>query len=408
MGPFKWNSFFAVFYQDMDEDHKVLFSCLADVEANPSDEGILESCRKSYADHFKAETDQLALSTTYPKEELYQHINKHNILLHSMSGLTIPVPQKWIDFAKNWLTQHIPNTDFRYKNKMPHHVADPYVWDESFQVFHKRLDDEHVVLFDIMQQMKDNPDDVDILNNNRDIFRDHFDYEEKQFMAFGEPCHADAHKKKHDVFFKTLTWVTNPVSKEYIDFAKNWLAQHIKNPDFKYKYKLATQHKTPEPYIWNNEFEVFYKRLDDERKGLFKIMFAVENNPEDQTKVDELQKLMREHFYYEEEQFCDSLDLPWDYCKEHKKKHVLFSERFAKMHAPVSNVEIKWAQDWLAQHIKNTDFGYRGHLKHPVPEPYIWDESFATDYTRLDDEHDKLFAQILAVSQHPESRDNLP
>merc|ERR1719447_199091 len=49
--PFKWNSFFAVFYQDMDEDHKVLFSCLADVEANPSDEGILESCRKSYADH---------------------------------------------------------------------------------------------------------------------------------------------------------------------------------------------------------------------------------------------------------------------------------------------------------------------------------------------------------------------
>ena len=108
-------------------------------------------------------------------------------------------------------------------------------------------------------------------------------------------------------------------------------------------------------------------------------MFAVENNPEDQTKVDELQKMMREHFYYEEEQFCDSLDLPWDYCKEHKKKHVLFSERFAKMHAPVSNVEIKWAQDWLAQHIKNTDFGYRGHLKHPVPEPYIWDESFATD-----------------------------
>merc|ERR1712198_295186 len=102
--PFKWNSFFAVFYQDMDEDHKVLFSRLADVEANPSDEGILESCRKSYADHFKAETDQLALSTTYPKEELYQHINKHNILLHSMSGLTIPVPQKWIDFAKNWLT----------------------------------------------------------------------------------------------------------------------------------------------------------------------------------------------------------------------------------------------------------------------------------------------------------------
>merc|ERR1719222_777363 len=103
--PFKWNSFFAVFYQDMDEDHKVLFSCLADVEANPSDDGILASCLKSYQDHFKAETDLLAKSATYPKEELYQHINKHNILLTSMEGLTTPVPQKWIDFAKNWLTQ---------------------------------------------------------------------------------------------------------------------------------------------------------------------------------------------------------------------------------------------------------------------------------------------------------------
>merc|ERR1711971_803631 len=199
--PFKWNSFFAVFYQDMDEDHKVLFSCLADIEANPSDDGILASCLKSYQDHFK---------------------------------------------AKNWLTQHIPNTDFRYKNMMPFPVADPYVWDESFEVFRKRLDDEHVILFD---------------------------YEEKQFMECGEPCDADAHKLNHDIFFKTLTWVTNPVSTEYMDWAMNWLAQHIKNTDFKYRYKLKTQHKTPEPYVWNKEFEVHYPRLDQEHVNLFEIMY---------------------------------------------------------------------------------------------------------------------------------------
>ena len=74
----------------MDDDHKVLFSCLADVEANPSDEAILESCRKSYQDHFKAETDLLAKSSIYPREELYQHINKHNILFNSRSGSTLP------------------------------------------------------------------------------------------------------------------------------------------------------------------------------------------------------------------------------------------------------------------------------------------------------------------------------
>merc|ERR1712080_293976 len=59
------------------------------------------------------------------------------------------------------------------------------------------------------------------------------------------------------------------------------------------------------------------------------------------------------------------------------------------------------AQNWLVQHIKNTDFGYKGFLKHEVPEPYVWDESFKTDYTRLDSEHDVLFANILAVSQNP-------
>merc|ERR1712098_1011776 len=87
----------------------------------------------------------------------------------------------------------------------------------------------------------------------------------------------------------------------------------------KYRYKLATHHHTPEPYVWNNEFEVFYKRLDEEHIGLFESMLDVENNPNDQGKVDNLQTLMRDHFYYEEGEFCDSLDLPWDYCKSTRR-----------------------------------------------------------------------------------------
>ena len=57
-------------------------------------------------------------------------------------------------------------------------------------------------------------------------------------------------------------------------------------------------------------------------------MLQVENNPGDQGLKDTLNELLRDHFFYEEKQFCDSLDLPWDYCKEHKKKHVLFSGKF--------------------------------------------------------------------------------
>ena len=139
-------------------------------------------------------------------------------------------------------------------------------------------------------------------------------------------------------------------------------------------------------------------------------MLDVQNNPNKQALVDELHKLMRDHFYYEEKQFCDSLDLPWDYCKEHKKKHVLFSARFNKFAAPVAEEDIKaqikcllddknynyllqWAQDWLAQHIKNTDFGYKGHLKHEVPEPYVWDESFATNVSQ-----DNMYSHYTFIS----------
>ena len=41
----------------------------------------------------------------------------------------------------------------------------------------------------------------------------------------------------------------------YISYSR--LAQHIKNTDFLYKYKLPTQHKVPEPFNWDDEFAVF-------------------------------------------------------------------------------------------------------------------------------------------------------
>ena len=118
----------------MDDEHRPLFACVVELKKTPGDAALLASCLKSYEDHFAHEEKLFTASNTYSDADEYQHINKHNAFLATMRGLSIPASQSFLNFAKNWLTQHIKNTDFRYKNKMPHHVADPYVWDESFQV----------------------------------------------------------------------------------------------------------------------------------------------------------------------------------------------------------------------------------------------------------------------------------
>ena len=145
-----------------------------------------------------------------------------------------------------------------------------------------------------------------------------------------------------------------------------------------------------------------YKTLDDEHKILFDNLRAVEEDPLDEFLVGKMKNSMIIHFEHEEVEFCDAKDIDWDYCKDHKRKHTKFMATLDRIHAPAEVKDIKIAQDWLAQHIKNTDFAYRGKLKHVVPNPYVWDETFATDYKQIDDEHTVLFENILAVSQHPE------
>ena len=147
--------------------------------------------------------------------------------------------------------------------------------------------------------------------------------------------------------------------------------------------------------------------MDSEHKVLFDDLRAVEIDPMSKSKIQKLKTDMRNHFVYEEKQVCNSKDIDWDYCKDHKRKHTKFSERLAKIKAPADKSEVKWAQDWLAQHIRNTDFGYKGKLAHAVPEPYVWNESFATEYSQIDAEHNVLFQKTLAISQHPENAEKL-
>ena len=115
---------------------------------------------------------------------------------------------------------------------------------------------------------------------------------------------CEEHNKKHEVFYKRLYAMENPVPIKEVDWAKNWLVQHIKNTDFQYKFKLNTyHHEVPRPYVWQQYLEVYYQRLDDEHVILFDAIRDSVEHPQDQEKYDYLYKTMVDHFEYEQGEF---------------------------------------------------------------------------------------------------------
>merc|ERR1719245_2346995 len=117
-------------------------------------------------------------------------------------------------------------------------------------------------------------------------------------------------------FMDKLNAASVPLDCDYINYVEDWLFQHIKNTDFGYKGKML--HSVPEPYNWDESFMVFYKRLDDEHKGLFDCIRECGEDPSNQEKYDNCKSLLRRHFDYEESEFCKVATYD---CHGHYLKH---------------------------------------------------------------------------------------
>ena len=144
-------------------------------------------------------------------------------------------------------------------------------------------------------------------------------------------------------------------------------------------YKGHLKHEVPEPYVWDESFATDYSRLDEEHDVLFANILAVSQHPDDAAKLQDLKDNMDLHFQYEEQRFCA---IPNFACVAHKMKHYKFWVVLEDQQVPVGCEEINWAKNWLAQHIKNTDFRYKGKMPFEVADPYVWDESFQVNVSR--------------------------
>merc|ERR1712235_82124 len=229
--PYRWDESFTVKMPQMDDEHRGLFNGILLIERENTPEN-LKAANIKYHDHFDLE------------ESLFEQ---------TMSD----------DYTSDHKKKH---SDF-------------------FETFYARIDEEHKILFDSIRAVSHDPESTKDLSDLKYQMRAHFDYESGLFCNSETYHDCEKHKKKHDTFYSRLYDMKNPVPKEDIEWAKNWLAQRIKNTDFQYKFKLNTYlHKVPSPYVWEEWLQVYYKDLDDEHVDLFKAIRDSVEHPADQQK----------------------------------------------------------------------------------------------------------------------------
>nr|AQV13607.1 hemerythrin [Chaetopterus variopedatus] len=115
----------------------------------------------------------------------------------------------------------------------------------------------------------------------------------------------------------------------------------------------------PEPFIWNDSFAVFYENLDNEHKQLFQAVFALANENSEGS-IKNLLDVTVNHFNDEEGMMVKNNYASY---KDHKKMHDNFVAVLKSLKTSDVNEKIlNWAKDWLVEHIKTTDFKYKGLL----------------------------------------------
>lgn len=127
-------------------------------------------------------------------------------------------------------------------------------WDESYSVGIKQFDEEHKVLFDIIQQLGRSIVNVnskekleEVLLRIVDYATTHFASEERLMKEHGYP-NLDEHLAEHEVFTKVIDDFQDQLEKgrstlstEVFKTLIKWLNDHFKNADAKYALFLNSK-----------------------------------------------------------------------------------------------------------------------------------------------------------------------
>lgn len=116
---------------------------------------------------------------------------------------------------------------------MSYDIPNPFQWDATFCVGNEHLNEQHKRLFVLINNLDADRTNGAVLKELLDFVVLHFKSEEDLFAEkhFAE---ADSHKATHDNFVQTAVGLKS-VGDGEIAFIKQWLVNHIKVSDMKYK-----------------------------------------------------------------------------------------------------------------------------------------------------------------------------
>ncbi|ESO01274.1 hypothetical protein HELRODRAFT_174822 [Helobdella robusta] len=111
--PFQWDESFR--YDKLDEQHKKLFTGIADVQSNPADGAAISHLEDLFYKHFRFE-EKMMEEVGYAN--LPAHKRMHTDFESEIKDIHTPVQGYQIFFMKDWLVNHIKGIDFQYKGKL--------------------------------------------------------------------------------------------------------------------------------------------------------------------------------------------------------------------------------------------------------------------------------------------------
>ena len=112
-------------------------------------------------------------------------------------------------------------------------IPSPYQWDSSFCIGNNDLNEQHKKLFALINTLDANRTSGAALKELLDFVVLHFKTEEDLFAKVGWSESA-SHKEIHDKFVQDALALKS-VGDAEMHFIKQWLVDHIKQSDMKYK-----------------------------------------------------------------------------------------------------------------------------------------------------------------------------